>query len=165
MDFFQALIVAACGGILLIGLIGVILPSFPGIILMWAAFSLFAAVTQFEIIGLDHIFTVTLLTFAVFILEYFSRFRGAHEHKASRWGFAGAIIGGTIGSAFDSLPALLIGSFAGAILGRVYSGHDKSFNIKFKSYTLIGFVGETIVKLSIGVIILGLYVYKLSEYY
>ncbi|MBU2235471.1 DUF456 domain-containing protein, partial [Patescibacteria group bacterium] len=141
MDFSQAFFATACGVIMVIGLLGIIFPFFPGIILMWVAFSLYAGVTQFEVIRLDHILIISLLTFAAFVLEYVSRYWGAHKYNASKWGFVGAILGGIIGSMFGWLPALLIGPFIGAVIGEVYSGRDEAFKIKFKSYTLIGFVG------------------------
>ncbi len=132
---------------------------------MWVAFSLYAGITQFEIIGLDHIFIISLLTFAAFALEYISRYWGAHRYNASKWGFIGAVVGGIVGSMVGWLPGLLIGSFVGAVIGEVYSGRDEAFKIKFKSYTLIGFVGGTIVKLTIGVAILGLYIHRIFAYY
>ena len=165
MDLLQAFITTVCGIIMIIGLVGVMIPSFPGIILMWSSFTLFAATTQFEIVGFENVVTVTLLTFAIFILEYVSRFWGAHKFNAGKLAFAGAIIGGIAGSVFDWTPALLVGSFIGAVLGRVYSGYDKPYKIRFKLYTLIGFVGETIVKLCVGVIIFGMYIYRLSDFY
>jgi uncharacterized protein len=165
MDYSQAFIAIACGVVMVIGLLGILFPFFPGIIIMWVAFSLYAGITQFEVIGLDHIFIITLLTFAAFVLEYVSRHWSAHRYSASKWGLIGAITGGLIGSVFGWLPALLIGPFIGAVLGEVYSGRDEAFKIKFKTYTLIGFVGGTIVKLAIGVAIIGIYIYRLFEYY
>ncbi|MFA6392346.1 MAG: DUF456 domain-containing protein [Patescibacteria group bacterium] len=165
MDYSQAFVAIACGVVMVVGLIGTILPFFPGMILMWVSFSLYAGITQFEIIRYDHIFLVTIMIFGTFALDYASRYWGGHKFNASKWGLIGAVIGGLIGSLFGWKIAMIIGPFIGAVVGEVYSGRDGVFKISFKNYSLIGFVGGTIVKLTVGVSILGIYVFNLLEYY
>ncbi|MFA6525744.1 MAG: DUF456 domain-containing protein [Patescibacteria group bacterium] len=165
MDYSQIFIVIACGVVMVVGLCGVVLPFFPGMVLMWTAFSLYAGITQFQVIGYNHVFLVSLLVIASLALEYLSRFWGGHRYNTSKWGLIGAIIGGMIGSLFGWFMALLIGPFVGAVIGEVYAGRDGVFKITFRNYSLIGFVGGTIVKITIGVAIIGIYVHSLIEYY
>jgi uncharacterized protein YqgC (DUF456 family) len=66
---------------------------------------------------------------------------------------------------FGWFIAFLIGPFIGAVIGEVYAGRDGVYKIKFKNYSLIGFVGGTLVKMAVGVAILGIYVHSLITYY
>jgi hypothetical protein len=165
MDYWQAFIAIGCGVVMVIGLCGIILPFFPGMVLMWTAFSLYAGITKFEIISYGHIFIITFLVFISMMLEYLSRNWGGHKFNTGKWGFIGAVIGGLIGSMFGWFIAFLIGPFIGAVIGEVYAGRDGVYKIKFKNYSLIGFVGGTLVKMAVGVAILGIYVHSLITYY
>lgn len=165
MDYGQAIIAIACGVVMIIGMFGIILPFFPGLILMWTAFALYAGITGFEVINYGHIFIITFLVFISLVLEYVSRNWGGHKYNTSKWGLIGAVIGGLIGSMFGWFMALLIGPFVGAVIGEVYAGRDGVYKIKFKDYSLIGFVGGTLVKIAVGVAILGIYAHSIITYY
>ncbi|PIY96657.1 MAG: hypothetical protein COY66_03600 [Candidatus Kerfeldbacteria bacterium CG_4_10_14_0_8_um_filter_42_10] len=163
MTFSHLIIVIISLVIMLFGLLGVIFPFFPGIIIIWVALFLYSGITQFKIVTLDYLFLATLITFIAIFLDYVAGYWGTKKINASLWGVGGAIAGGILGSVFGWLPALLIGPFVGAMAGEVFSGRDEIFKIEFKTYTIIGFVGGTLVKMSAGVAIIGLFIYKIFQ--
>lgn len=165
MTLSHLVIVIVCFLVMLLGLFGIIFPFFPGIIMIWTGFFLYAGITQFKIITFDYLFIATLLTFIAVFLDYVSGYWGTAKFNASAWGLGGAIVGGVLGSVFGWLPALLIGPFLGAVVGEVFSGRDEIFKIELKTYTIIGFVGGTLVKMTAGVAMIGLFVYKIFNYF
>lgn len=163
MSFSNFLIAFATLIIMVMGLLGIVLPFFPGIILIWVGFFLYAGITQFRVITFDYLFLATLFVFIAILLDYIAGYWGTKKFNASIWGIIGAVIGGIIGSIFGWLPALFIGPFVGAIVGEVFSGRDEIFKIELKTYTVIGFISGTLVKMSVGVAIIGLFIYKIID--
>ena len=162
--FFSHLFIAIISFlVMMFGLLGIIFPFFPSVILIWTGFFLYAGITQFQIITFDYLFLATLLTFVAVFLDYVAAYWGTKKYNATVWGIGGAIIGGAIGSIFHWFPAVLMGAFVGAIVGEVFSGRDEIFKIEFKTYTIIGFVGGTIVKITVGVTMIGLFVYQVVQ--
>ena len=163
MTFSHLVIVIISLLIMLSGLIGVFLPFFPGIILIWVVLFIYSSITQFQVVTLDYLFLATLIAFIALFLDYVAEYWGTKRFNASIWGVGGAIMGGILGSVFGWLPALFIGPFVGAMAGEVFSGRDEIFKIELKTYTIIGFVGGTLIKVSAGVAMIGLFIYKIIQ--
>lgn len=163
MTLPHLIIIIASLIVMLLGLIGVVFPFFPGVIMVWVGFFLYAGITQFKIITFDYLFLATLMVFIAVFLDYVAGYWGTRNFSPSFWGLGGAIVGGVIGSVFGWLPALIVGPFLGAVAGEVFSGKDEIFKIEMKTYTIIGFVGGTLVKISAGVAIIGLFIYKILD--
>jgi hypothetical protein len=106
--------------VMVIGVIGAIIPGFPGSSLILGALLVWSIATKFAGFGLPLIFIVTVLILSA-LVEYLALYFGVQQAGASKWSQYGAIAGMAIGF-FGLLPALpfggpLFGVLLGAILG------------------------------------------------
>jgi uncharacterized protein len=104
------------------GLIGTVLPMFPGTTVILAA----AIMHRFMLgpaksIGEWSIALLVTLTLVSYALDLVAGHYGARRFGASRWGVAGAVVGAIIGL-FFGLPGLLVGPIIGAVAGEIISG-------------------------------------------
>ncbi|GAB4545157.1 MAG: hypothetical protein Tsb0014_39290 [Pleurocapsa sp.] len=109
---------------MILGVIGAIIPGFPGSSIILTAILVWSIVTKFAGVGwpLILIFVVLILSAGV---EYLALYLGAKQAGASKWGQYGALAGMALGF-FGLLPALpiggpllgiLVGAVAGAFIG------------------------------------------------
>jgi hypothetical protein len=105
-----------------LGLIGSVLPIFPGTTLILAA----AILHRFMLgpaksLGWWSIAALVVLTLASYALDFAGSWYGAQRFGATRWGVAGAATG-TIVGLFFGLPGLLIGPIIGTLTGEIIGG-------------------------------------------
>lgn len=101
--------------IVFIGLIGTLLPAFPGTGLIFVGALVYAAISGFTILGIKAMVVLFLLTLVGAGGQYLLTSFGAKTMGASRYGIMGAIIGFFVGLIFIPLPGgSLIGAFTGA---------------------------------------------------
>ena len=104
------------------GLIGTVLPVFPGTTII-----LLAAILHRIMLGPDRsigwraIAVLILLTLISYALDFASGYWGARRFGASRWGMLGAMLGAIIGI-FFGIIGLFIGPVIGAIVGEFIAG-------------------------------------------
>src|SRR5437868_4425480 len=100
-----------------IGLIGTVLPILPGTTIILAAALLHRiALGPEHSIGIAALAALVALTLLSYLLDAAAGFIGATRFGASRWGLAGAALGGVIGL-FFGLPGLFAGPVVGAVIG------------------------------------------------
>ena len=105
-----------------LGLIGVILPIFPG-----AAVILGAAILHRAMLGPEKSISwvslgiMVALTLASYAVDFFGSWYGARRFGATRWGLVGAATGAVIGL-FFGLPGLILGPIMGAFAGEMVGG-------------------------------------------
>src|SRR5215210_506876 len=142
--WFAAIVVMA------IGLIGTVLPVLPGTTIILAV-----AVVHRLMLGAEKgmawwgIAGLVLLTLVSYGLDFASSYFGAKYFGASRWGVAGAVIGGIVGI-FTGFVTLLVLPIAGAILGELIGGQRLIRAGKAGWGTLLGTLVGMIGKLAIG---------------
>ena len=133
-----------------IGLIGTVLPVIPGTTIILAA-----AVVHRCGVGAENgmswwgIAGLVLLTLLSYALDFASSYFGAKYFGATRWGVAGAVIGGIIGI-FTGFVTLLVLPIAGAILGELIAGKRMISAGKAGWGTLLGTLAGMIGKLGLG---------------
>src|SRR6187401_2615380 len=100
-----------------VGLIGTVLPVFPGtIIILAGAFLHRLMLGPEKSIGWKTIAILTLLTLATYALDFLSGYFGARFFGATKWGMFGAMLGALLGI-FFGIVGLFIGPVIGAVLG------------------------------------------------
>jgi uncharacterized protein YqgC (DUF456 family) len=105
-----------------VGLIGTVLPVFPGTIIILASAIIHRVMLGPEqSIGWRIIVVLVGLTLATYALDFLSGYFGAKYFGATRWGMFGAILGALIGIFFGVI-GLFIGPVIGAILGEFIAG-------------------------------------------
>lgn len=105
-----------------IGLIGSVLPIFPGTtLILAAAISHRFMLGPAKSIGWWSIAALVVLTLASYALDFAGSWYGARRFGATRWGVAGAVVGALIGL-FFGLPGFLIGPIIGTLAGEIIGG-------------------------------------------
>jgi uncharacterized protein YqgC (DUF456 family) len=105
-----------------VGLIGTVLPIFPGTTVILAAAIIHRLMLgPAKSIGWFSIALLIALTFVSYALDLLGGSYGARRFGATAWGVAGAVVGAIIGL-FFGLPGLLVGPIIGAIVGEIIGG-------------------------------------------
>jgi len=146
---------------MIIGLAAIILPLVPAIPFIWLGIFLYSMVSGFEKITVDFLILVTLLGLATVILDYIASSYGVKRFRASVFGITGALIGGVFGFALGPLWGLVIGPLIGSIVGEAIIGRDLMFSYETKRYVVIGLMGGTFLKITVGVAMIGLFFWQL----
>jgi len=105
-----------------VGLIGTVLPVFPGTTIILAGAVIHRIMLGPEkSIGWHGIVVLVLLTLATYALDFLSGYLGAKYFGATKWGMFGAALGAIIGILFGII-GLLVGPVIGAIVGEFIAG-------------------------------------------
>ncbi len=160
MDVYHITILVISLLIMLGGLAGIVLPIVPSTPLIWAGVLIYAVCDGFESIGWVLILVFGALTIISVILDYFGGVIGAKRYGATRWGLIGSLIGGVAGFFMGGIVGLIFGPFFGAVLFELIFGKDFASAFKSGVGTLVGFLGGAIAKLVIGVVIIGIFIWK-----
>lgn len=130
------------------GIAGCILPFIPGPPLSYVALLTLLAVDsamftpRFLVIWL-------LVTIAVTILDYYVPIWGTKKFGGSKGGVWGATIGLLVGLFFFPPLGMIIGPFAGAVIGEIAVGKDTNAALKAGLGSFIGFIAGTVMKLAV----------------
>jgi uncharacterized protein len=140
-----------------VGLIGTVLPVFPGAIIILASAIIHRVMLGPEkSIGWWTIGVLVLLTLATYALDFLSGYFGAKYFGATRWGMFGAIIGALIGI-FFGIVGLFIGPIIGAILGEFIAGKRMIDAGRAGWGSLLGSLGAMIGKLVIALAMIAIF--------
>lgn len=134
--------------LMLLGVIGCVLPVIPGPPLAYGGIILIHLTskahfsTQFLIVwGV----IVTLVT----ILDYFIPVWGTKKFGGSKRGVWGSMIGLVVGLFFFPPFGIIVGPFAGAVIGEITAGNDSRSALKSGLGSFIGFIFATLLKLMV----------------
>jgi uncharacterized protein len=105
-----------------VGLIGTVLPVFPGTIIVLAGAIIHRIMLGAEkSIGWKTIVVFVMLTLLSYAFDFLGSYFGAKYFGATRWGAFGAIVGALIGL-FFGLIGLFVGPVIGALAGEFIAG-------------------------------------------
>jgi len=133
-----------------IGLIGTVLPIFPGPAVIFAAAILHRSMLGTEkSIGWPSILVLLFLALASYAIDFAGGWLGARRFGATRWGMLGAAAGAIFGL-FFGLPGLLLGPVLGALTGEIIGGKQLVPAGRAGWGALLGNVAALVGKLLIG---------------
>ena len=121
---------------------------------------LYAVCDGFESIGWLLLLIFAVLTIISLALDYLGGVIGAKKFGATKWGLIGSVIGGIAGFFMGGIVGLIFGPFFGAVLLELIVGKDLTGAFKSGAGTLVGFIGGAIAKLAMGVIMIGIFIWK-----
>ena len=153
MDIALYLLAAA---LIIGGLIGSVIPAFPGLPMIFGGIWLVAAVDGYRHIGLWWLLLIGGFGAAGVIIEFIASTLGAKRVGASRLALWGASLG-TLAGMFFGIPGLLLGPFIGALLGELASGTSVLRSAHVGVGTWIGLLFGTLLKLVISFVMVGLF--------
>ena len=109
--------------LVVVGVVGTVLPALPGAPLVFLGLLLAAWVDHFEKVGWFTLTVLAVLTVLTFVVDFMAASLGAKRVGASWAALAGAALGMIVGL-FFSIPGLILGPFAGAVLGEYLARKD-----------------------------------------
>src|SRR5215813_4893783 len=140
-----------------VGLIGTVLPVFPGTSIILAGALLHRVMLgPEESIGWVTIAVLVLLTVVSYALDFFSGYFGARYFGATKWGMLGALIGALIGI-FFGVAGLFVGPVIGAVAGEFIAGKRMIDAGRAGWGSLLGNLGAMIGKLIIALAMISIF--------
>lgn len=152
MELFLYLLAAA---LIIGGVAGAILPILPGIPMIFGGIWLAAAVDDYRHLGWGWLVAIALVGIVGVALDFISATLGAKRIGASPRALWGAGIGTTVGM-FFGIPGLLIGPFAGAVIGELWSGTSVLRSAHVGVSTWIGMLVGILAKVVISFLMIGM---------
>ena len=132
--------------LIVVGLVGAIVPTLPGIPLIFGGIWLIAGVDRYRHLGLWWLLGIASIGAVGLTLDLLAGALGAKRVGASKQAVAGALAGTVIGL-FFGLPGLLLGPFVGAVLGEFAAGNSVLRSTQVGVSAWIGLIFGTIIKL------------------
>jgi len=136
----------------ILGIIGIVVPALPGIILNYLALFLLYISRGEEAIGLSALIMFGLLTLLVALLDYILPLAGAKKLGASRTGIIFAVIGMITGMIFFPPFGIFFGLLIGAFAGELIAGKSQSQAFKAGFVTFLGILTSMVVKLMLAIV-------------
>ncbi len=146
--------------LIIVGLVGIVLPALPGVPLMFAGMLLAAWAGGFAAISGFTVGVLALLTVAALAIDFIAGLLGAKRVGASKLALIGAAIGTFVGL-FFSIPGLLIGPFAGALIGEWLHSRNLAKASKVGISTWLGMAVGALAKLVLACVMLGVFAFAL----
>src|SRR2546429_9182074 len=139
------------------GLIGTVLPVFPGTTIILAAAIIHRIMLGPEkSIGWRTIVVFVLLTLAAYALDFLSGYFGARYFGATKWGMLGALLGALIGI-FFGIAGLFVGPVIGAVAGEFIAGKRTIDAGRAGWGSLLGNLGAMLGKLFIALVMIAIF--------
>jgi uncharacterized protein len=131
-----------------VGLAGIVLPALPGTILIFAGLLLAAWADGFTRVGAGTLTVLGIIAAASYTVDFVGAALGAKRLGASPRAMTGAALGTLLGL-FLGLPGLILGPFAGAVLGELTVHRDLRRAGRAGVAAWIGFAIGTAVKVAL----------------
>jgi len=129
------------------GMAGAIVPILPGALAIYAAFFVYGWFFSFEPFGWWFWSFQTIIVVVLFVADYMVSAWGVKKYGGSKASIVGSTIGIMIGPFVIPAFGLIIGPFAGAVLGELFHGSDFTRSLKVGWGSLVGLFTSTIVKI------------------
>lgn len=159
----EILITIVASLLILGGFVAIIFPIAPPIITIWFGIFIYAISQDYENIGQSYMLLISGIALSTVILDYTLSRNGSQRLKAGPWGVLGAVVGGIVGLVFGPIHAYLTGPIIGAVVFELVRGRDQVYSYQSGNYTIVAFMGGTLVKLIAGVAMTGLFILRLQN--
>jgi uncharacterized protein len=164
VQIVQGFLFAAAFTFMMAGLIGLIVPVFPGLTVIWLAALVYAIFTGLNAWGWVVLVLITLLMIAGSLIDNVLMGRGALKTGATGWTLAMGWIGGLAGSIL--LPPL--GGIPGAILAvflyDFLKNNDWRRSLQMTKSVALGWGWAFVIRLAMGIVMIGLWlIWSLSS--
>ncbi len=131
------LLTAGGGALMIVGIIGCVLPVIPGPPLSFVGLLLlhFSSYADFSF---EFLLVMGAIAIIVTIMDYIVPVWGTKKFGGSKAGMWGAAIGLVLGLIFFPPLGIIIGPFAGAVIGEAITGKDAANSFKAGLGSLLG---------------------------
>lgn len=138
--------IVLAGILILVGLAGCIIPVIPGPPISYAGL-LLLQVAKDNPFSAETMMIWLTVTIVVTLLDYVVPVWGTRKYGGSRQGVWGSIIGLVAGLFFFPPIGIVIGPFAGAILGEMVAGKNSNDALRAGFGSFVGLMAGTLLKL------------------
>ena len=152
----QVLWYVLAAALIAVGLAGTIVPVLPGVPVVFAGMLLAAWADGFAHVGTVTLVVLGMLAAIALVIDVIAGLHGARRVGASRQAVVGAALG-TIVGLFLGIPGLLVGPFAGALLGELVAGSGMHKATRVGAGAWLGYVLGAVAKLAICFAMLGIF--------
>ena len=154
--FFMDIALYALAFVLIVGgLIGAVLPTLPGIPMIFGGIWLAAALDDYQHLGVTWVVILGVLAAVGVAVDFVAATLGARRVGASSLAIWGASIGTFVGM-FLGIPGLILGPFVGALVGELVSSKSVLRSAHVSIGTWLGLLFGTLVKLVLSVVMVAL---------
>lgn len=145
------------------GLISIIFPIAPSIPTIWFGMFIYAISHDYLDINQNFMIVVSAIALGTIVLDYTLSRGGVKKMIAGPWGVVGAIVGGALGTFFGPFGTYIGGPIVGAIVAELLRGRDRVYSYQSGNYTIVAFMGGTIIKLIAAIAMVGLFILRLQH--
>lgn len=138
------------------GLVGVVVPAVPGTLLIFAGLLLAAWSDGFVRVGVPTMVLLGVLTVATYFVDVAMMALGMKHLGTTKRAMAGAAVG-TLFGLLLGLPGLIIGPFAGAMLGELTANANWRVAGRAGLAAWLGFLMGTLAKLGLAFTMVGIF--------
>lgn len=139
------------------GLVGLLLPMLPGAPLLFLGLLCGAWAENFQYVGVWTLLALAALAGLTYLVEFAASLLGVKKYGGSRRAMIGAAVGGVVGL-FLGIPGILLGPFAGAVIGELSLQRTLDEAGRAGFGTVVGLAIGLAGKLAIGIAMVGLFV-------
>lgn len=143
--------------LIIVGIMGVVLPAVPGTIVVFVGLVLGAWADGFSRVGAGTLVALGILAAASYGIDVVTVMLGVGRLTASRRAMVGAALGTLCGLVFGLL-GVIIGPFAGAVLGELTTDRNLARAGRAGMAAWIGFAIGIVVKVGLVFVMLGIFV-------
>ena len=140
------------------GMAGLLFPVLPGAPLLYAGLFAAAWAENFAYAGVKTLSALGIMAALMYVLDFLASAFGAKHFGASRLAVIGATLGAIIGI-FFGIPGILLGPFAGAVLGELVNRPDLRAAGMAGVGATVGLALGIAAKLSLAFAMLGIFVF------
>ena len=141
-----------------VGVAGTVLPALPGAPLVFGGLLLAAWIDGFQKVGYVVIVVLGALTLITVIVDIAAAVMGAKRVGASRAGLIGSALG-TVAGLFFGFAGLIVGPFAGALIGELSARRSMLSAGRVAVATWVALVFAIVVKLAVVFMMIGLFMF------
>ena len=142
--------------LVVIGLVGIVVPALPGTVLIFIGLALGAWAEGFARVSIATIVLLGVLAALSYGIDFFAAALGVKRLGASRQAMTGAALGTLFGMVLG-LPGLIVGPFAGALLGELLVNSNWRRAGRMGLAAWIGFVIGMIAKVAVAFLMIGIF--------
>jgi uncharacterized protein len=139
-----------------VGLIGIIAPGVPGAMLIFAGLLLAAWSDGFAHVGVPTIVVIGILAAATYVIDVLVMALGMKHLGATRRAMIGAALG-TLAGLFFGLPGVIVGPFAGAVIGEFTAYRDVRNAGRAGAAAWLGFLLGMATKVGLAFVMVGIF--------
>lgn len=148
MVLLEALSFGIAVAFMLVGVVGIIVPILPGMLLVWLTLLAYAWITEFAIINGWVFAILTLVALVTGLSNIWLPYLGAKKTGAAKRAIFLGFIGGIIGTFIMPLIGTVIGYAVGIIIGELLKHRDLRQAIKASIGGVAGWTISTVVEIA-----------------